>query len=77
MQRSPHLTGIVLVALSAVIFSVSGVLTKMIDADGWTIVCWRGLIGGLAVIAYVELRRGKRPRGQAFRFGMGLTAAIG
>lgn len=69
MQRSPHLTGIVLVALSSVIFSVSGVLTKMIEADGWTIVCWRGLIGGLAVIAYVELRRGEQPRGQAFRLG--------
>ncbi|WP_299892401.1 DMT family transporter [uncultured Ruegeria sp.] len=62
--------GIVLVALSAVVFSMSGVLTKIIEADGWTIVCWRGLIGGLAVIAYVEFRRrGTTSRGQAFRLG--------
>ncbi len=64
------MTGIVLVALSAVVFSVSGVLTKMIEADGWTIACWRGLIGGLAVIAYVEYRRGDTPRSHAFRLGL-------
>lgn len=63
------MTGIWLVALSALIFCVSGVLTKMIEADGWTIVCWRGVIGGLAVAAYVELRRGETPRSQAFRLG--------
>ncbi len=56
-------------ALSAVVFSVSGVLTKMIEADGWTIACWRGLIGGLAVIAYVEFRRGDTTRSQAFGLG--------
>jgi len=64
------MTGIALVALSAVVFSVSGVLTKMIEADGWTIACWRGLIGGLAVIAYVEYRRGDTPRGQVFRLDL-------
>jgi len=64
------MTGIVLVALSAVVFSVSGVLTKVIEADGWTIACWRGLIGGLAVIAYVEYRRGNTPRSHAFRLGL-------
>lgn len=70
MQQSKHMTGILLVVLSAIVFSVSGVLTKLIEADGWTIVCWRGLIGGLAVIAYVEFRRGDVPRGQAFRLGL-------
>ncbi|WP_299503333.1 DMT family transporter [uncultured Roseobacter sp.] len=70
MQHSQNITGITLVALSAVVFSFSGVLTKMIEADGWTIACWRGLIGGLAVIAYVEFRRGDTPRYQAFRLGL-------
>ena len=62
--------GVALVALSAVVFSLSGVLTKMIEADGWTIACWRGLIGGFAVIAYVEIRRAETPRAQAFRLGL-------
>lgn len=69
MQHSQHMAGITLVALSALVFSVSGVLTKMIEADAWTIACWRGLIGGLAVMAYVEFRRGDTPREQAFRLG--------
>ena len=70
MQGSQEMTGIGLVALSALVFSMSGVLTKAIEADGWTIVCWRGLIGGLAVIAYVELRRGATRRSKAFRLGV-------
>ena len=61
--------GVVLVVLSAVVFSLSGILTKTIEADGWTIACWRGLIGGLAVIAYVEFRRADTPRAEAFRLG--------
>ncbi|WP_371226836.1 DMT family transporter [Roseovarius sp. 2305UL8-3] len=64
------MTGVILVALSAVVFSMSGVLTKLIQADGWTIACWRGLIGGLAVVAYVEIHRGNTLRSQAFRLGM-------
>jgi drug/metabolite transporter (DMT)-like permease len=70
MQHSQNMIGIALVVLSAVVFSVSGVLTKMIEADGWTIACWRGLVGGLAVIAYVEFRRGDTSRGHAFRLGL-------
>ncbi|MGC3938808.1 DMT family transporter [Roseobacter sp. EG26] len=64
-----HGRGTLLVVLSAVVFSLSGVLTKLIEADGWTIVCWRGLIGGMAVVLYVELGRGSLPRHQAFRLG--------
>lgn len=69
MEHSQHMKGVALVTLSAIVFSMSGVLTKMIEADGWTIACWRGVIGGLAVIAYVEARRGDMPRSQAFRLG--------
>ncbi|WP_299746895.1 DMT family transporter [uncultured Tateyamaria sp.] len=69
MEHLQHMKGVALVVVSAVIFSMSGVLTKMIEADGWTIACWRGVIGGLAVIAYVEARRGDTPRSKAFRLG--------
>ncbi|WP_227269671.1 DMT family transporter [Roseobacter weihaiensis] len=58
-----------LVILSALAFSMSGVLTKVIESDGWTILCWRGLVGGLLVALYVELRRGAHSRGSAFGLG--------
>lgn len=60
-------------------FSLSGVLTKSIEAEGWTILCWRGLIGGLAIAAYVALRRGSQAFGTAFGLGARgwLLASVG
>ena len=42
-RRKGHLLGIILVIASALVFSLAGVLTKIIKADAWTIACWRGL----------------------------------
>ncbi|MGF1632070.1 MAG: DMT family transporter [Kiloniellaceae bacterium] len=64
-----HLLGVTLVITSAVIYSLAGVLTKAIQADVWTIACWRGLIGGLLVVAYVAWLERRRPTGRAFRLG--------
>lgn len=54
---SEHRLGILLVALSAAVFGLSGILTKSIDADALTITSWRGLAGGLLITAYVFWRR--------------------
>ena len=56
-RPAAHATGVALVLASAVAFSLAGVLTKLISADVWTIVCWRGLIGGGLVTLYVLWRR--------------------
>lgn len=45
--------GALLVLGSTAFFSLTGVLTKTITADAWTIVGWRGAVGGLIVLAYV------------------------
>ena len=39
---SNHLTGVVLVVLSALVFSTSGVFTKGVHAGAWEIIFWRG-----------------------------------
>ncbi len=49
--------GIVLIASSAAVFGLAGVLTKSIDADPLVITCWRGLVGGLLIGLYVAWRR--------------------
>lgn len=48
--------GIVLVAASAVVFGLTGVLTKSISTDALTVTCWRGLVGFLLIGAYVLWR---------------------
>ncbi len=68
-QRDGRVLGALLVLGSALVFSLAGVLTKLIEAGAWTIVCWRGLLGGLLIAAYVAwLDRGK-PWGARFRLG--------
>ncbi|KQZ33031.1 hypothetical protein ASD50_13085 [Mesorhizobium sp. Root552] len=54
-----HILGICLVAGSAAVFGLAGVLTKSIETDPLTINCWRGFVGGLLVTAYVLYRRAR------------------
>lgn len=48
--------GITLILASALVFALAGVLTKSISADALTIACWRGLVGGMLIGAYVFVR---------------------
>lgn len=67
LDRHPsHALGVVLVLASAVMFSLAGVLTKMVDADSWTIVCWRGFFGA-PLIAVYALWRDRVTPGEAVR----------
>src|SRR5512138_209980 len=64
-----HLLGVALVVASTLAFSLAGVLTKAITADALTIVCWRGLVGGLLVVAYVGWLGRREPLRRRFRLG--------
>jgi drug/metabolite transporter (DMT)-like permease len=79
VSRNDHLLGAFLVIASALVFSLSGVLTKAIAADAWTIVCWRGLMGGLLIAAYVAWRGRDGWPGDSFRLGWRgwLLASVG
>jgi hypothetical protein len=48
--------GSLIVAVAAVAFSTAGVFTRMISADVWTMLFWRGLFGGLLIAAYIVWR---------------------
>ncbi|WP_269931568.1 DMT family transporter [Aminobacter sp. HY435] len=65
---SDHRLGVALVSASTVVFGFAGVLTKAIDADPLTVTCWRGLIGGLLMTAYVLWRR-RGIGGESLRLG--------
>jgi drug/metabolite transporter (DMT)-like permease len=56
-RKSSHVLGIVLIAASTAFFALAGIFTKATVADSWTIACWRGLVGALAIGAYVLFRR--------------------
>ena len=50
--------GRVLVVLSALAWSTAGVFTKGVEADVWTVLLWRGLLAGGAMLAWLMWRRG-------------------
>ena len=64
-----HLLGIVLIVASTAFFALAGIFTKATSADPWTIACWRGLFGALAIGTYVYLRRDRAQPGNSFRLG--------
>ncbi|MGF7006079.1 DMT family transporter [Aminobacter sp. BE322] len=67
-RQAKHRLGMALVALSAAVFGLAGILTKSIDADPLTVTSWRGLVGGVLISAYVLWRRA-RGGGESLRLG--------
>ncbi len=55
-----HAFGVTLILVSSAFFAMAGVFIKAISSDPWTIACWRGLVGGLIIAAYVLLRSGRQ-----------------
>lgn len=65
--------GIALVLAATVPFALSGIFTKIISADLWSVLAWRGLFGGALTYLYV-LWRGK---GGSFGAPGWLLVAVG
>ncbi len=78
-NQRQHLIGVLLVIASAIVFSLAGILTKMIESDAWTIACWRGLFGAILITLYVLWRQRGRRRRDSFALGWRgwLLATIG
>ncbi len=55
-SASPHLAGVILVVVSAVVFSTAGVFTKAVNAGSWEIIFWRGAFAAGFTFAYVIWR---------------------
>jgi drug/metabolite transporter (DMT)-like permease len=64
-----HVLGIVLIVASTAFFALAGIFTKATSADPWTIACWRGLFGALAIGTYVYVRRDRAHAGNSLRLG--------
>lgn len=45
--------GVLTVAASAIAFSTAGFFARLIEVDVWTMLFWRGLFGGLLILAYI------------------------
>ncbi|MHA6685269.1 DMT family transporter [Mesorhizobium sp. A556] len=68
-RNAERTLGTILVASSAAVFGLAGVLTKSIHADPLAIVCWRGPVGALFITAYVLWRRRRSGTRSSLRLG--------
>jgi drug/metabolite transporter (DMT)-like permease len=75
-DHAPTVRGSLLVAASAVAFSTAGLFTRLIAADSWTMLFWRGLFGGAFILAGILwIERGRTIAAFAGMGRAGLLAA--
>lgn len=55
-QSSAHSTGVILVTVSAIVFSSAGVFTKAVGSGAWEIIFWRGVFAAGFTFVYVLWR---------------------
>lgn len=72
-----HTLGAGLVVASSAFFAMAGIFTKTISSDAWTIACWRGLVGGMLITAYVLWRSGRGGLSLAFGWRGWAMVAVG
>ncbi|MBS35170.1 MAG: EamA family transporter [Thiotrichales bacterium] len=68
-SMNAHTRGVVFVLLSAVLWSTSGLLVRLIGTDEPTMVLWRSLSAAAALSVYVFLHRRDTLRGLALKLG--------
>ena len=54
--HTAHVTGIILILISATVFSTAGLFVKGVESDAWTILFWRGLSAAIFTVIYVAWR---------------------
>lgn len=57
-MHATHLTGVILVLVSATVFSSAGLFVKGVESDAWAILFWRGLSAAIFTTLYVVWRGG-------------------
>ena len=57
--RNIYRLGLVLVTTSAIAWSTAGLFTRMIPLDQWTLLVWRGVFGGLGILAFMVFQNHK------------------
>lgn len=65
-QKSSRSTGVILVVVSAIVFSSAGIFTKGVSADAWTVIFWRGIAAATFTLIYMALRGGYWAEVKAF-----------
>ncbi|WP_390911341.1 EamA family transporter [Pseudosulfitobacter sp. SM2401] len=64
--KSTRTSGVVLVVISAFVFSTAGIFTNGVSTDAWGVIFWRGVAAAAFTLAYLMLRGQLRSELAAF-----------
>jgi drug/metabolite transporter (DMT)-like permease len=56
LHSSSHRAGVILVTVSAIVFSSAGIFTKAVDSGAWEIIFWRGVFAAGFTTTYIMWR---------------------
>ena len=56
LMNSNRVAGVVLILISATVFSTAGLFVKGVEADAWTILFWRGVSAAIFTTIFVAWR---------------------
>lgn len=74
---SQHIKGLLITTLGVIILSPDALLIRMVQANSWTILFWRGLLFALGIAIIILIIYGKKAKHQFFKIGqMGLLLGI-
>ena len=74
---SQHLKGLLITTLGVIILSPDALLIRMVQADSWTILFWRGLLFALGISIVIFIIYGKSTFQQFYKIGrMGLLLGV-
>ncbi|WP_120503708.1 DMT family transporter [Sulfitobacter mediterraneus] len=65
-EQTTRTTGILLVVVSAVVFSTAGIFTKSVTTAAWGVIFWRGVAAAGFTLAYLVMRGQLRSEVRAF-----------
>ena len=68
--------GLILVAISALLFSTPGLFTRGVSASGWDVIFWRGLFGAVFTLVFLLWRGTLKKEISAFRAPAWLAAFV-
>lgn len=76
-KTTSRTAGVILVVVSAIVFSSAGIFAKGVSADAWTIIFWRGIAAATFTLIYMILRCGFWTEVKAFGIPALLVTIMG
>jgi drug/metabolite transporter (DMT)-like permease len=58
-MKSDHVRGLVMVVIGVLVLSPDALIIRLVEADRWTLLWWRGLLTAIGLATYLILRNGR------------------